>query len=360
MVQLTNQQRVWICLEYARVNNAHEVRRRWPAHFPGRIPSITTILKNVRKLNQNATCHNLNKGQSGRPKTALTPQNIDNVRRSLVQDGNRSSRRNGLGLTQSSFVRITHQIKFHPYVLVRRQGLRDGDPAQRLNFCNRLIQMNQNDRNFLQNLISSDEAIFSLNSEVNTRNVRKYCQFGNGHPDDHYVSFEQGADQLMVWIGLTGSGSILGPHFIQGNLNTQEYLRIVRYNVVQRDFRRLNINRLQMWWQQDGASAHTSNASLRYLRGQFPGKVISKRGDWPWPPRSPDLTVCDFFLWGFLKQKIWSRPIDDQPKNLRQLREAIILECQNLQPEMIEKAFRGMIVRARKCINVNGNCFRDE
>ena len=53
-----------------------------------------------------------------------------------------------------------------------------------------------------------------------------------------------------------------------------------------------------MWWQQDGASAHTSNVALQYLRGQFPGRVMSKRGDWPWPPRSPDLAVCDFFSVG--------------------------------------------------------------
>ncbi|GBN23572.1 hypothetical protein AVEN_144157-1 [Araneus ventricosus] len=25
----------------------------------------------------------------------------------------------------------------------------------------------------------------------------------------------------------------------------------------------------------------------------------------PWPPRSPDLTPCDFFLWGYVKDKIY-------------------------------------------------------
>ena len=35
---------------------------------------------------------------------------------------------------------------------------------------------------FLDQLIVSDEAIFSLNSEINTRNVRKYTAHGDGHP----------------------------------------------------------------------------------------------------------------------------------------------------------------------------------
>ena len=35
---------------------------------------------------------------------------------------------------------------------------------------------------FLDQLIVSDEAIVSLNSEINTRNVRKYATHGDGHP----------------------------------------------------------------------------------------------------------------------------------------------------------------------------------
>ena len=100
-----------------------------------------------------------------------------------------------------------------------------------------------------------------------------------------------------------------------------------------------DIDRNVMFWQQDGAPSHTSNATMQYLRGQFPGRVISKRGDWPWPPRSPDLTVCDFFLWGYLKQRIWNVPHDEQPNNLRQLREAIVTECRNIDQQTIQRSF---------------------
>ena len=54
MVQLTNQERVWICLEYACVHNDTEVKRRWHLHFPGVVaPTLKTIIKNVQKLNHN-------------------------------------------------------------------------------------------------------------------------------------------------------------------------------------------------------------------------------------------------------------------------------------------------------------------
>ena len=59
--------------------------------------------------------------------------------------------------------------------------------------------------------------------------------------------------------------------------------------------------------------------SLSLLREMLPGHVISLRGDIGWPPRSPDLTPCDFFLWGYLKAKV----SEQRPLTLEALKEAI-------------------------------------
>jgi len=107
-------------------------------------------------------------------------------------------------------------------------------------------------------------------------NVVKYSRFGEGHLEDHYINFSQGADKVMVWMGLTGDGQILWPHFVQGRLNTRKYMRIIRYHVVQGDFPRRNMTRQNIWWQQDRAPAHTSNQAIYYLRGQFPGRVYQQ------------------------------------------------------------------------------------
>ena len=95
----------------------------------------------------------------------------------LNRNGNTSSRRNGLGIPKSSFSRIIRKdLNFHPYVLIRRQKLHATDPAQRLTFCQRFLKMNAHDPQFVDNLITSDEAVFSMKNEVNTKNV--IC---NGH-----------------------------------------------------------------------------------------------------------------------------------------------------------------------------------
>ena len=162
---------------------------------------------------------------------------------------------------------------------------------------------------------------------------------------------------MMVWVGLTRAGVVLGPHFIERNLDSREHLRVIRYNVIQRDFLIHNIDRHVMWWQQDGAPCHTSNATMQYLRGQFPGRLMGKRGDWPWPH---DLLIWQFVTFFFGAQTIWNVQRDQQPRNLRELREAIVSSCESLGQEMIQNAFDGMISRAQRCILAQGHAFPDE
>jgi len=69
-------------------------------------------------------------------------------------------------------------------------------------------------------------------------------------------------------------------------------------------------------------------------RRMFPGHQISLRGDIGWPTRSPDLTPCDFFLWGYLKAKVYAR----RPGTIEQLKEAIRQEVVAIPPAMTHKA----------------------
>jgi len=82
-----------------------------------------------------------------------------------------------------------------------------------------------------------------------------------------------------------------------------------RYCDMLQNFLRPKLDELEeeVWFQQDGATAHTSRRSLSILREMFPGHLISLRGDIGWPVRSPDLSSCDFFLWGYLKAMVYAR-----------------------------------------------------
>ena len=113
-----------------------------------------------------------------------------------------------------------------------------------------------------------------------------------------------------------------------------------------------------MWWQRDGAPAHTSHATMQYLRGQFPLRLMSKRRDWPWPSRTPDLAICDVFLWGYLKQHIWNVPLYQQLHSLEELRISIMTACCNLEQRTIHDSFDAMV--SRQCIRARGHAFPNE
>lgn len=49
------------------------------------------------------------------------------------------------------------------------------------------------------------------------------------------------------------------------------------------------IDMQNVWFQQDGATAHIAQASMQVLREMFPGHLqIFMRGDIPWPARTKD------------------------------------------------------------------------
>jgi len=48
----------------------------------------------------------------------------------------------------------------------------------------------------------------------------------------------------------------------------------------------------------------------------FPNRWNGRDGLTPWPPRSPDISPLDFFLWGYVKDKVFSTPVTDI-KNLK-------------------------------------------
>jgi len=87
----------------------------------------------------------------------------------------------------------------------------------------------------------------------------------------------------------------------------------------------------------------------------FPSRLVSLRGDIGWPARSPDLTPCDFFLWGYLKAEVYKQ----RPQTLKALKEAIREEGAAIPPEMTNIVVENFRKRLRQCIANNGRHLSD-
>ena len=111
-------------------------------------------------------------------------------------------------------------------------------------------------------------------------------------------------------------------------------------------------DKMQFFFQQDGATCHTSHRSLTRVHDMFTEeRTTSKR---LWPPRSPDLSSCDFYLWGALKQKACA----NNPYNLDQLKENITEAMTRINREELQAVSANVVKCAQKCIDVNGEHFQ--
>jgi len=78
-----------------------------------------------------------------------------------------------------------------------------------------------------------------------------------------------------------------------------------------------------------------------------------KRTKIEWPPRSPDLSSLDYFLWGYLKGKVYAI----KPRNLEELRQRIIEEAALIAPEFLRNAISSFYDRIAYCQTVNSAQF---
>ena len=72
-----------------------------------------------------------------------------------------------------------------------------------------------------------------------------------------------------------------------------------------------------VYFQEEGSMCHTSGETIGLLPEKFPGRVISRNGDYNLSPKSCDLTPLDFFLWDYVKDKVYA----DAPESIQELRE---------------------------------------
>lgn len=252
-------------------------------------------------------------------------------------------------VSRSSIHRILKSKKFHPFKISLHQELSEDDMINRLNFCYFMLQTIEDDPDFIRRMLFSDESTFKSNSVVNRHNMR-YWAIENPHWVRHVDN--QRVWSHNVWGAVIGE-HVIGPHFFYGNLNGAMYLLFL-----QNEFHNLighlpRILRNEMVFMQDGAPPHFARPVRAHLDTIFGPRWVGRGGPIPWPARSPDLTPCDYFLWGYVKTKVYSTP-PTTPEDLQnRIREAFASINANMMRNVIDN-FR---IRLERCIEADGGTF---
>jgi hypothetical protein len=86
---------------------------------------------------------------------------------------------------------------------------------------------------------------------------------------------------------------------------------------------------------------------MALLDDVFADRIISKT---IWPPRSQDLSLPDFFLWGAMKNSVYM----NNPHTIDDLKMAITEYIENVDRAILNMVFENTVWRVNKCLETGG------
>lgn len=343
---ITIEEKTFCVFSYKSSLSLITVQREFRRRFRKNPPTHQSILRWYRQFQDSGNV--LKRKSSGRPRVPL--ETVARVRQCFEQRPQQSlgSAVHELGLPKSTVWKVLRKsLLLKPYRLQLLQKLKQGDFEKRKEMCDNLTDHLQ-DNNFSSNLVFSDEATFHLNGKVNKHNVRIWAAETPHAFEEH----ERDSPKCNVFCAVSKS-KVYGPFFFAEKTVTGiAYLDMLEHWL----FPQLEEDLEDLVFQQDGAPPHWHCEVRNFLNEKLPQKWIGRCTEndlalLKWPPRSPDLTVCDFFLWGYVKGKVYIPPM---PQTLQELRERICIAVDSISLPMLAGVWANLHHRLETCSIVNG------
>jgi len=352
-MHLTDTERITVLMMRGygdRIRSYREVADLFNATYPDRDPiANTTVKRTVDRFQRTGLIKDA--PRSGRPKNANNVEKALDVLLTVTDNPHTSVSRAAQAndISATSVRRILKKHHYHPYKIHLVQELSEDDYDRRVEFCDTMMTRLADNHQFFNWICFSDEATFELNGSVNRQNMRYWADENPHWMRDSHTQYPQ---KVNVWAGII-LNRIIGPFFIEGNINSQNYCNLLRNQVIPAIEDIVGDAFHNVWFQQDGAPAHFSLEARNILNNVFTDRWIGRRGTIEWPPRSPDLNPLDFFYWGYLKTKVYETRFE----NLEELREKIVNVSNSITPDFLTNVIDTFYVRLGYCQVVEGHQF---
>ncbi len=245
-------------------------------------------------------------------------------------------------LSRGTIHRIIHerlgiQKKFCKYVPHR---LTEDQKALRVKICTENLKMWKNfGQTWINKVITEDET-YVYYYEPKSRSESKIWVFDDESPP-HVVKRDRTIRKVLYAVffgtsGLVKAIKLEGQKSVTANWYTTKCLPEVFENTSRRGLMLLH----------DNTSSHTANLTRQYL-GEKKVKTV------PHPPYSPDIAMCDFWLFRGLKANLRGRTFQSE----EELESVVMGYFDSIPKDKWGEAFEMWRARMIRCINEKGDYF---
>lgn len=262
------------------------------------------------------------------------------------------ARRTGIPYS-TVWVALRRTLRCYPYKIQRHQELLPGDFVKRRAFAEWAFQKMAEDDDWLSKVLWTDEAHFTLRGSVNSHN----CRIWATENPRTFVQTPLHDQKVTVWCGFNTS-TVIGPFFFE-EMRDSDFVTV---SVTGKRYADMLQNQIipsladkhllgSTIFMQDGAPPHIAKRVKDLLRSSFgDDRVLSRYFPQAWPPRSPDLTPCDYWLWGYLKSQVYR----DRPTSIGMLKDNIKRHCLTITTDMLYSAVDNIVPRLQLLLMDDG------
>jgi hypothetical protein len=320
------QQKIKCVQWFVKLKSPTLVQRQFRRLYKKAAPTRVTIRRWLKQFEDTGSV--LHKKGAGRPRTSVI--DVERVRTAFLRSPQKSVRQASreLQLPPATVHKVMHKrLGLHAYKIQMVQELKPHDGPLRKAFAIDMLERIENDQNFLKNVVFSDEATFHISGKVNRHNCRIW-----GSENPHVIrEHQRDSEKVNVWCALYHN-TVIGPFFF-----AEKTITGITYLDMLEQFALPQLSNLQpgIVFQQDGAPPHWNLNVRAFLDTTFPGRWIGRGGPIAWPPRSPDVTPLDFFMWGYVKNIVYETKVQDVETMRARITSAVAM----ITPEMLARTW---------------------
>lgn len=327
-----------------------QCEERMVAAFNDEAPAKTTIYRWYSEF-QRGRVSLTDEVREGRPKSAVTQENVDVVRRMINEDRHVTYREIqeclGIGMSQIQII-LKEELgvrklfsRWIPHLLSDEQKI------VRVNWCRKTLKkFNKGRSNAVFNVVSGDETwIYAYEPE--TKNQSRVWVFEDELKPTKVVRSRSTAKKMVAtFISKSGHVATIALED-RRTVNADWYTTVCLPNVFA-ELRKTNPRR-RIILHHDNASPHTARTTTEYLDGENV-EILDH------PPYSPDLSPNDFFTFPRIKDKLRGQRFQTPEEAVEAYKIAIL----STPTSEFKKCFTDWFERMNKCMKYKGEYFEKQ